>query len=627
MVDAQTVSVAVETPRHAGLEGALSYASQRPLTPGTLVRVPLGRREVAGIVWSDAAGDPATATEIREITGICDALPPLPLAWRELVAFAAGYYQRGLGEIALSVLPTELRRLDNAAIANRLRRLEQAPEAGRSGRDAGSPPHRSCRRCRRPRPRPASASPRRWRPREPGTVLLHGTTGSGKTEVYLRAAARALALGRQALVLVPEINLTPQLVARFAARFPGQQIVALHSGLTPAARLRHWLMAHAGRADIVLGTRLAVFAPLPRLGLIVVDEEHDPSYKQQEGARYSARDLAVWRGRNENVLVLLGSATPSLESWHNADAGRYRRLALPGRIGGAAWPEVRLLDMGRLPKSRGVPAALAPPLVAAIEARIARGEQSLVFLNRRGYAPVLHCGECSWKSGCPHCSAWRVFHKQDRTLRCHHCGLADAVPRACPDCGNPDIAPIGRGTERLEEQIGGAAARGADRPHRCRQHAQEGRARGPARRRPRRRGRRPGRHADDRQGPRLSPHRPGRRGQPRQLALQQRLPRAGAAVRPADAGGRPGRARRGAGVAERDVGADLASGPSALCRASPARLRGVRGQPAEGARLGRAAAVFAPRRPSRRGEDGGGGARLSRRRRRSRPGAPGRARR
>jgi primosomal protein N' (replication factor Y) len=288
---------------------------------------------------------------------------------------------------------------------------------------------------------------------EPGTVLLHGTTGSGKTEVYLRAAAAALAAGRQALVLVPEINLTPQLVARFAERFAGRGIVTMHSGLTPAARLRAWLSAHIGRADLVLGTRLAVFASMPRLGLIVVDEEHDPSYKQQEGARYSARDLAVWRGRREGVAVVLGSATPSLESWHRAETGHYLRLALPTRIGGAAWPEVRLLDMNRLPRSHGAPAPLAPPLVAAIEARIARGEQSLVFLNRRGYAPVLHCGECSWKSACPHCSAWRVFHKIDRTLRCHHCGLADAVPRACPDCGNPDIAPIGRGTERLEEQM------------------------------------------------------------------------------------------------------------------------------------------------------------------------------
>ncbi|MCE9659770.1 MAG: primosomal protein N' [Burkholderiales bacterium] len=450
MAGAEVVPVVVETPRHAGLDTALSYGSQCPLTPGTLVRVPLGHRQVAGLVWLQDPGLEAPSTGIREITEVCDALPPLPAPWRELVAFAASYYQRGLGEIALSVLPVELRRLGNAALANRLARLEKrlkaddaadaeaaqaAPELAPAQAEAGA--------------RIASA----MAAAEPGTVLLHGTTGSGKTEVYLRAAAAALELGRQALVLVPEINLTPQLVARFAGRFTGKRIVALHSGLTPAARLRHWLLAHTGRADIVLGTRLAVFASLPRLGLVVVDEEHDPSYKQQEGARYSARDLAVWRGRNEKVLVVLGSATPSLESWHNAEAGRYQRLGLPGRIGGAAWPVVRLLDMNRLPKARGTPAALAPPLVAAIEDRIARGEQSLVFLNRRGYAPVLHCAECSWKSACPHCSAWRVFHKQDRTLRCHHCGLADAVPRRCPDCGNPDIAPIGRGTERLEEQM------------------------------------------------------------------------------------------------------------------------------------------------------------------------------
>ena len=293
----------------------------------------------------------------------------------------------------------------------------------------------------------------------PGTTLLHGVTGSGKTEVYLRAAALALAAGRQALVLVPEINLTPQLIDRFTRRFAGRRIVALHSGLTPAQRLRSWLAAQLGLADLVLGTRLAVFAPLPRLGLVVVDEEHDASYKQQEGARYSARDLAVWRGRREGVLVVLGSATPSLETWQRAEVGRYRRLALPERIGGAAWPAIRLVDMGRLPKATvglrasAPPPALAPQILAALHERIARGEQSLVFLNRRGYAPVLQCGECGWLSGCPHCSAWRVFHKQDRTLRCHHCGLAEAVPRACPDCGNLDIAPIGRGTERLEEQL------------------------------------------------------------------------------------------------------------------------------------------------------------------------------
>ena len=193
---------------------------------------------------------------------------------------------------------------------------------------------------------------------------------------------------------------------------------------------------------------------MPRLGLIVVDEEHDPSYKQQEGARYSARDLAVYRGRLRGRAVLLGSATPSLESWQRADEGRYLRLALPARIGGGALPRVRLVDMNQQPKDqRRRHGAVAAADRGAPQQRIARGEQSLVFLNRRGYAPVLHCADCGWKSGCPHCSAWRVFHKLDRTLRCHHCGFTERVPRACPDCGNLDIAPIGRGTERLEEQL------------------------------------------------------------------------------------------------------------------------------------------------------------------------------
>ncbi|MEO8836801.1 MAG: primosomal protein N', partial [Caldimonas sp.] len=427
------------------------------LAYGTLLRVPFGRREVTGLVWP-ASTSAAPAAELKDIVDAADALPPLADGWRALVAFAAAYYQRSVGEIALSVLPPELRRLGSAALVDRVRRLHRAfaaaPPASDAAEGGADPPALTDAQATAVAAIAAAIA----RP-DPGTTLLHGVTGSGKTEVYLRAAERTLDVGRQALVLVPEINLTPQLVARFTARFAGRRIVALHSGLTPAQRLRSWLAAHLGLADLVLGTRLAVFASLPRLGLIVVDEEHDASYKQQEGARYSARDLAVWRGRHEHALVLLGSATPSLESWQRAEAGRYQRLALPERIGNAAWPVVRLLDMGRLPKATeglrsGPPASLAPQVVAALRERVARGEQSLVFLNRRGYAPVLQCGECGWLSGCPHCSAWRVFHKQDRTLRCHHCGLTDAVPRACPDCGNPDIAPVGRGTERLEEQIG-----------------------------------------------------------------------------------------------------------------------------------------------------------------------------
>ena len=294
----------------------------------------------------------------------------------------------------------------------------------------------------------------------------------------------------QVLVMVPEINLTPQLQARFEARFAHlgkERVVALHSGLTPAQRLKSWLAAHAGQARLVLGTRMAVLASMPRLQLIVVDEEHDPSYKQQEGARYSARDLAVYRAKLETeqdghphpCRVLLGSATPSLESWQATLTQRYQRLEMDERIGSSApalsasrdalppggadsprggpsgnssnhgLPTVKRLDMNHQPRG----AIIAPPLVEAIAQRIARGEQSLIFLNRRGYAPVLACHDCGWKSECPHCSAFRVFHKIDRTLRCHHCGFTERVPRACPSCGNIDIAPVGRGTERLEEHL------------------------------------------------------------------------------------------------------------------------------------------------------------------------------
>jgi primosomal protein N' (replication factor Y) len=439
------LQVAIEAPQHSGLDGVLDYAAERRLAPGTLVRVPLGRRQVCGIVW--AAGQAApTEVALKPISHALTALPPLSPAWCALVEFCARYYQRSIGEVALAVLPPELRTLDEASLARRLKRLAAPASPGAADRgDATLPPltHEQ----------QSALDALATCAGDAGVALLHGVTGSGKTEVYLRAAASALDRGRQVLVLVPEINLTPQLEARFAERFSDRRIVALHSGLTPAQRLRHWLRAHLGQADLVLGTRMAVFASVPRLGLIVVDEEHDPSYKQQEGARYSARDLAVYRGHLERVQVLLGSATPSLETWQRAAQGRYRRLTMPTRVGGGAMPAVRIVDMNTLPRRKGVTTALSPPLLDALQQRIEREEQSLVFLNRRGYAPVLHCADCGWKSGCPHCSAWRVFHKLDRTLRCHHCGLTERVPRGCPDCGNLDIAPIGRGTERLEEQL------------------------------------------------------------------------------------------------------------------------------------------------------------------------------
>jgi primosomal protein N' (replication factor Y) (superfamily II helicase) len=475
------LAVALETPRHSAVGGLLDYQSEQPLAPGTLVRVPLGKRETPGIVWdrpaaASAEGEvpldlrPDLRTDLRPITAVLGAMPPLSDQWRALVNFAAGYYQRGVGELALSVLPPELRKLDNTQLARRVLRLQTAlAEAGSPATGLSAPvstPELSAEQAfavaavidaiQNSPGRPGSpCGPDQPQRRPPKPMLLHGATGSGKTEVYLRAAAAALQAGQQVLVLVPEINLTPQLEARFAARFPGRALVSLHSALTPAQRLRHWLQAHLGQADLVLGTRLAVFASMPRLGLIVVDEEHDPSFKQQDGARYSARDLAIWRAHQLRVPVLLGSATPSLESWQRVQTGHYTRLPMPSRIGHGAMPQVRLVDMGPVsPKTAsGAERVLSPPLLAAIEKRLAAGEQSLLLLNRRGYAPVLHCSACSWKSGCPHCSAWRVFHKADRSLRCHHCGLAERVPRGCPDCGNLDIAPIGRGTEKLQEQL------------------------------------------------------------------------------------------------------------------------------------------------------------------------------
>ena len=438
------VSVVVHTPAHSQVSGPLTYGSVQPLAPGTLVRVPLGKRETLGVVWDTDphAPPPPDSMDVKPVASVLDALAPLPAAWRELVAFSARYYQRSLGEVALAALPPQLRDLGVEQLARRLKRMKETPPAAPNTTDLIA----------------LSAEQQSAIGQfdaENGPFLLFGATGSGKTEVYLRCVQRVLDAdpAAQALVMVPEINLTPQVEARFQARFGAERVVSIHSGMTHPQRLRSWLAAHSGAARIVLGTRMAVFASMPGLRLIIVDEEHDPSYKQQEGARYSARDLAVYRGKLEGAKVMLGSATPSLESWHHsrpaAEGGRYVRLAMPSRIGEGSLPLVRRVDMNQQPRR----AVFSTPLLAAIRERVARGEQSMVFLNRRGYAPVLGCNDCGWKSECPHCSAFRVFHKIDRSLRCHHCGFAERVPHACPACGNTDISTIGRGTERLEEHL------------------------------------------------------------------------------------------------------------------------------------------------------------------------------
>ena len=472
------VYVAVQTPAHSAVGDLLSYVSDAWLEPGTLARVPLGKRELLGVVWDTPAAPEAIpdGVELRSIAGLLQGIEPLDQAWRRLVAFAAHYYQRSLGEIAVTALPPQLRDMSPEQLARRLappkaaktpaskRKKAQAPAAEAAQASTETMAHT---------PDASSATP--WVAlsaeqssvfeqieQHPGPFLLYGSTGSGKTEVYLRAVQAVLDANpeAQALVMVPEINLTPQLEERFVARFVPQYgkdaVVSMHSGMTNPQRLKSWLAAHTGRARIVLGTRMAIFASVPQLALIVVDEEHDASYKQQEGARYSARDLAIWRGRDAGAKVILGSATPSLESWHASEpeVGRYLRLHMPSRIGAAgsgaaSLPRVRMVDMGQQPKR----AVFSPALIEAITERVERGEQSLILLNRRGFAPVLFCADCNWKSDCPHCSAHQVFHKGDRTLRCHHCGFTQRVPFACPSCGNPDILPLGKGTEQLQEEL------------------------------------------------------------------------------------------------------------------------------------------------------------------------------
>ena len=464
---------------------------------GRCVKVPFGRGERTGLIVG--LGDEAAveAARLKAVLHIQRGVPPLPADWLELVDFVARYYHAPLGEVVALALPPGLRRADGVSDEDEDPLLGITAE----GREALAPGRRASRALTLLQALAEGAGP--WRrsvirardggeavgellrrgwleivadpgarheagaqplatPEQAAAVevivgagmrfrpwLLHGVTGSGKTEVYLRLAAHALAQGRQVLMLVPEIALTPQLEQRVAQRFAAANVVSLHSALADGARSRGFVQALSGRADIVLGTRLAVFAPLPRLGLILVDEEHDASYKQQEGVRYSARDVAVWRARQRDVPVVLGSATPSLETWHHAKSERYALQTLSRRAVAATLPAVRCIDTRRIKLDEG----LSPALHAAIAQRLVRGEQSLVFLNRRGYAPVLSCPSCGWVSRCPHCSANLVVHLADRRLRCHHCGCDGPIPHACPSCGNQDIQPFGRGTQRIEARL------------------------------------------------------------------------------------------------------------------------------------------------------------------------------
>lgn len=455
------IRVALDVP----LMGAFDYRSAVPVPVGVRVVVPFGRRALIGLVVAQPEQPDLDPGQIRDVEAILDDVAPMSAAWMRMVVFAAQYYQRPLGEVALPALPGSLRKLASyrgkRSGAGPVARLDARQMRARGKRDQAAASEKGCEHAVTPDAVLNEAQERAVQAILSGqgyrTALLHGVTGSGKTEVYLHVARQILAAGRQVLMLVPEINLTPQfeqaLRRRFEPLLGTEGIAVMHSGLSEGERLQAWLAAMRGQVRLVLGTRLAIFAPLQDLGLIVVDEEHDASYKQQDGLRYSARDLAVWRGHDLGIPVVLGSATPSLETWDHARRGRYLYLSLPERARTGELPTIRLVDTRRLALQHG----LSPHLIDAMRERLARQEQVLVFLNRRGYAPALHCHSCGWVGHCPRCTAYMVMHRDARAgryvMQCHHCGWRQPVPRACPDCKDQDLQPMGRGTQRLEEHL------------------------------------------------------------------------------------------------------------------------------------------------------------------------------
>jgi primosomal protein N' (replication factor Y) len=412
---------------------------------GSCVVVPLGRDEVVGIVAGINQAPAIEAGKVRSVKRVLASVAPFSAHWLALTRFAAEYYQHAWGEVAVPALPPLLRRVPGARFENSLVRARKFIERGAT-QPAAAPPRLTAEQLAAV---DAVGSAQGFAP-----FLLYGVTGSGKTEVYLEAIAQRLKRSdvAQALVLVPEINLTPQFEQRLRARFAGMRIVSLHSGLPDAERSAAWLAAHDGCARVVLGTRLAVFASLPHLAMIVVDEEHDASFKAGDGVRHSARDLAVKRAQMGGIPIVLGSATPSLESWRQAHEGKYTLLTLTRRAGTAIkqqLPGVECVDLRVHTPVQG----LAPPVRHALAQAAANGEQAIVFINRRGYAPVITCDACGWVSMCRRCATFAAFHKSDGSLRCHHCGWQARVPAACPTCGNPGLAAVGHGTQRVEEAL------------------------------------------------------------------------------------------------------------------------------------------------------------------------------
>jgi primosomal protein N' (replication factor Y) len=468
------------------------------LRPGIRVMAPFGTRQVTGILVEVSEKSQVSPEKLKPALQLLDQQPIISESLLQLCHWAASYYKHPPGEILAAALPTRLRQgeahsaetttfwqlttdgkgLPEGALRRAPKQAQLLAELQkRDGIAAAELANLgiSTAVARQLKEKGIAETVERIPPEAPlachpgleltgeqsaavaaigaeaqafACFLLEGITGSGKTEVYLQLIQRTLAAGRQALVLIPEIGLTPQTLSRFQNRFDAN-IVVLHSGLTDLARLKAWEAARSGRAHIVLGTRSAIFTSLENPGLIIVDEEHDTSFKQQEGFRYSARDLAVKRGQLEDIPVILGTATPSLESLANALAGRYRHLRLLERANTSKLPEFATLDVRRTPLEGG----LSGDLLQAIETELAAGNQVLLFLNRRGYAPTLQCHDCGFVAGCPHCDARLTLHKGAAELRCHHCDWRTAQPRRCPQCQSSALTVSGVGTEQAESVL------------------------------------------------------------------------------------------------------------------------------------------------------------------------------
>jgi primosomal protein N' (replication factor Y) len=446
------VQVAIDSPLNQLFDYAWNEDFDAQPQKGQIVQVSFGRQECIGVVLGILDKSEYDPAKIKKVQAIA-LLAPISDDVVAMAEFAAIYYQRPIGEVLIPSIPKMWRQKNKWELLGKEKKLSKASAAAKNTK-AKSGDEISLNK------EQLSIVEKLWKQsisKKFSCNLLQGVTGSGKTLTYLHWLKKILEDDEsQVMIMVPEINLTPQLEASVEQAFPGKKLVVMHSGITDRTRADNWEKAHSGKAQIILGTRMAVATSAPNLKAIVVDEEHDLSYKQQEGVRYSARDLAVWRGKKLNIPVVLASATPSLETWFHAQEKRYETLSLKERAAKNAKPPlIQILDLKQEQKAgKKNEHGISEYLLNELQRNIEQGRQSIIYINRRGYSPVLNCQACGWLSDCVKCSAHMVLHKiteQKKNLCCHHCGVMKLVPRTCPDCGNADLSPLGKGTQKIEE--------------------------------------------------------------------------------------------------------------------------------------------------------------------------------